>query len=394
MLTRARYGITATFGLAGALAAVWTVRVPALADKLHLDPGQLGITVLAWGIGALVIMQVTGRLLTRFGSRAVLRVVGPATAATLALIGLAPSYLLLLGAAVVFGMTFAVLDIAMNAQAARVERAYGRPLMNGMHAGWSIGAVAGGLLGAATAYAGWSFTKAVVVFAVAGVPIAVALSLTYLPDPPAAAGRFTARRGRLPRAVYLLGAVAFAAFMIEGSVADWSGLYLRDTLDATEGTAALAYPLFETAMIVGRLSGDRVRAIVGDRRLLVLAGLGTAAACALVVAAPGPGFALAAFVVLGLAVCTVIPVAFSLAGRMSPEAIARTNGLGYLGLLLGPTLIGPLADATSLRAGFTVGVVVAVVLAVVARALPAGEGYGRDRSQNAVGVGALHHDPR
>ncbi|HZN73444.1 MAG TPA: MFS transporter, partial [Micromonosporaceae bacterium] len=104
MLTRARYGVTATFGLAGALAAVWTVRVPALADKLHLDPGQLGITVLAWGLGALAIMQFAGRLLTRFGSRAVLRVVGPATAATLALIGLASSYLLLLAAAVVFGM--------------------------------------------------------------------------------------------------------------------------------------------------------------------------------------------------------------------------------------------------------------------------------------------------
>ena len=374
MLTRARYGVTATFGLAGALAAVWTVRVPALADKLHLDPGQLGITVLAWGLGALAIMQFAGRLLTRFGSRGVLRVVGPATAATLALIGLASSYLLLLAAAVVFGMAFAVLDIAMNAQAAQVERAYGRPLMSGMHAGWSIGAVAGGLLGAATAYAGWSFTRAVVVFAVVGVPIAAALTVTYLADPPQPADT-ARRRERLPRVVYLLGAVAFAAFMIEGSVADWSGLYLRDTLHATEGTAALAYPLFEAAMIVGRLNGDRVRAVIGDRRLLIVGGLGTAATCALVVAAPRPGFALAAFVLVGLAVCTIIPVSFSLAGRLGPEAIARTNGLGYLGLLLGPTVIGPLADATSLRSGFTVGVVVAVALTLTARALPAGDAY-------------------
>ena len=396
LLTRARIGIMATFGLAGALCAVWTVRVPALTDKLGLDAAQLGVTVLAWGIGALISMQVTGRLLTRYGSRTVLRVVGPVTSATLILIGLAPTYPSLLLAAVVFGMTFAVLDIAMNAHAALVEQAYGRPLMSGMHAGWSIGAVAGGLLGAATAYAGWSFTQAVVVFAVVGVPIAAALGGTYLADPPAPATvRAARRRERLPMAVYLLGAVAFAAFMIEGSVADWSGLYLHDTLGATEGTAALSYPLFEAAMIIGRLTGDRVRAALGDRRLLVLGGLATAAACGLVVAAPAAGWALAAFVMLGFAVCTVVPVAFSLAGRLGPAAIARTNSIGYLGLLLGPTVIGPLADATSLRTGLAVAVVVALALALAARALPAGLGERQigEGMQPPVRVGALHDDP-
>jgi MFS family permease len=394
MLTRARYGSTATFGLAGALCAVWTVRVPALADKLHLDAGQLGITVLAWGLGALVSMQVTGRLLARLGSRSVLRIVGPATAATLVLIGLAPTYLGLLVAAVVFGMTFAVLDIAMNAHAALVERAYGRPLMSGMHAGWSIGAVTGGLLGAATAYAGWSFTRAVVAFAVVGVPVALALGVSYLADPSSVRAGTTPSRVRLPRTVYLLGAIAFASFMIEGSIADWSGLYLRDTLQASEGLAALGYPVFETAMIIGRLGGDRVRTLVGDRRLLIVGGLATAGAAAFVVAAPGPGFALAAFAAVGFAVCTVVPVAFSLAGRLGPAAIARTNSIAYLGLLLGPTVIGPLADATSLRTGFVVAVVVAVALAVTARALPAGEAYGRDPAQLAVRVGALDEHAR
>jgi hypothetical protein len=134
---RARLGTTLTFSLAASISAVWVVRTPALVDKLHLDPRGVGIVVLFWGSGALVTMQFTQRLVARFGTKSVLRVAGPASTVTLAPVGFAPSFAWLLAASVLFGMAFGVLDIAMNTQAAALERAYDRHLMNGTQVGAS-----------------------------------------------------------------------------------------------------------------------------------------------------------------------------------------------------------------------------------------------------------------
>jgi len=122
-------------------------------------------------------------------------------------------------------------------------------------------------------------------------------------------------------------------------------------------------------MIVGRLAGDRVRVALSDRRLLVVAGIAVSAVSVLVVAASRPPAALVGFCLVGLAVCTVAPVALSLAGRAGPRAIARTTSLGYLGLLLGPTVIGLLAGVSSLRVGLGVSVVLGLALAGAAKAL-------------------------
>ena len=248
--TRARVGATVTFGLAGALCAVWTVRIPALTDKLHLDPGRVGTAALVWGIGAMITMQLSRVVIRRTGSRRTLLVAAPASAVLSAGVGLAPSYPWLLVAAGLFGAAFGALDIGMNAQVAVLERRAGRHLMNGAHAGWSIGSVFGGGLGALTAYLHLTFTQAVVGMAVLGLPVALALLPTYVADPPDP-GRARQAPARVPRVIYLIGAVTCASFIVEGSVADWSGLYLRNELHTAEALAALAYPCFEAAMIVG-----------------------------------------------------------------------------------------------------------------------------------------------
>ncbi|MEV4674663.1 MFS transporter [Actinomadura sp. NPDC049382] len=375
MLFRARTGSFLTFALAGLLTGVWVARMPALAAKFGTTEGEIGIVVLVWGLGAIAAMQALRGVMARAGSRTVLRAALPLTALSYVAVALAPTYGVLLAAVALFGMTFGITDIAMNAQGSVVERAYRRSIMSGMHAGWCVGAMSGGVFGVATAAAGLGFTTTVLTAALVALPASLALGRTYLPDPPAPAEAGTGRRARrLPPAVYLIGVLGFIAFMTEGSIADWSGLLLHEELGATEAVAAVGYPVFELAMLLGRLVGDRVRMRVGTRRLLTGAGLGTAVGMTVVVLAPTPAVAIAGFFVTGLVVCTVVPTTISLAGTAAPDrpaaAVAQVGAMGYGGLLLGPVVVGFLSDATSLRVGVGTVVVLALLIAAGARFVP------------------------
>ncbi|WP_037933557.1 MFS transporter [Streptosporangium roseum] len=374
-LRTARTGAVLTFVLAGLMCGSMTVRIPALSDKLGLSEGSIGVTLLVWGLGALVTMQSMRGVMTRFGSRSILRVGAPLCAATLALLAFAPTFPLLLVAAGLFGMAFGAVDIAMNAQGSAVERAYGRPLMNGMHAGWCVGAISAGLLGTAAIAAGLSFTAHLALIALLALPLLVFISRTYLPDPAVATGGEARARHRMPPVVYLLGVIAFCAFMVEGTVADWNGLYLRDVLGAPEALAALGYPIFEAGMLLGRLTGDRVRTRFGARGMIIASGLATAATFTVVITASTFLVALSAMFFVGIAVATVSPMAMSLAGGAVGNpgpAIAQTGAMGYAGLLLGPVIIGFLSDVATLGTALGIAVVLGVVIALVARFLPRG----------------------
>ncbi|MDN3358860.1 MFS transporter [Actinomadura sp. DC4] len=372
VLSRARLGTVLTFALAGMLCGIWVSRTPALAARFGLSDGSVGLAILVWGIGAIIAMQGLRGVIARAGSGAVLRVAAPATAVSMTLVALAPSWPLLLGAVAMFGMAFGLTDIGMNAQGSAVERSHGRPVMNAMHAGWCAGAISGGLLGALSASAGLSFGQTLFAGGVLALPASLTVGRTYLPD--AAAPQAAGTRGRLPLVVYIVGGLAFAAFMMEGSIADWSGLYLSRELGAGEAVGALGYPLFEAAMLVGRLGGDRLRTRIGTRRLMTYAGLGTAVAVAVVVLAPTAKVALAGFVLTGLAICTVIPTTISVAGTVVPGrsagAVAQVGAMGYGGLVLGPVVIGFLADVSSLRVGLGVAGVLGLLIAAGARYVP------------------------
>ncbi|MGW0478709.1 MFS transporter [Nonomuraea sp. NPDC003214] len=371
-LRMARYGAVLTFVLAGLMVGTMTVRIPALTDKLHLSESMVGTILLVWGLGALVTMQSMRRVMARAGSRTVLRVGGPLTALSLVGVAFAPDLPMLLGAVTVFGMAFGMVDIAMNAQGSTVERAYGRPLMNGMHAGWCVGAIAAGGVGSLSIALGLSFTANVALVGLLALPVMIAIGRTYLPEAPVAEGATAARR-RMPPVVYLLGALMFFAFMVEGTVADWNGLYMRDTMGAPEAVAALGYPIFELGMLIARLTGDRLRSRFGVRGMLTVSGLATAGFFAVVLAAPAAVVALGAVFFVGLGVATISPLTLSLAGTATPNpgpAIAQAGAMGYAGLLLGPVVIGFLSDATSLRTALGLAVVLGLLIAGAARFLP------------------------
>jgi MFS family permease len=370
-LRTARLGAILTFVLAGLMCGTFTVRIPALTDKLGISESSLGVALLGWSLGALLTMQLMRAVMARVGSRGVLRIGAPLCAASLLFVAFAPSFLALVAASVVFGMTFGAVDVAMNAQGSAVERAYGRSLMSGMHAGWCVGAISAGLLGTLAIAAGLSFTAHLALTALVSLPASVVLSRTYVADRVAAAAK--GPRATLPGVVYLLGAIAFGAFMVEGVVADWNGLYLRDSLGAPEAVAALGYPIFEMGMLLGRLSGDRLRDRYGARGLILFSGVATTTTFASVLFARSAVIAVAGMLFVGLAVAMISPMALSLAGTATADpgpAIAQTGAMGYAGLLLGPVLIGFLSGATSLRVALLTAAVLGVLIAVTARFLP------------------------
>ncbi|GGK71063.1 MFS transporter [Sphaerisporangium melleum] len=426
VLRVARSRAILTFVLAGLMCGTFTVRIPALAEKLGISEASVGVALLAWGLGALVTMQSMRGVMARVGSRAVLRVGAPLSAATLAGVAFAPSLPWLVAATALFGMAFGAVDVAMNAQGSTVEQAYGRPLMNGMHAGWCVGAGSAGLLGTLAIFLEVPFTANLVAVAVVSAPVAYLLSRGFLPDgTPAvdlpagqadvavgtvvrpasrktgsrrnsansgnplgsasagstastssansAASRRGSTRARMPRLVYLLGAIAFGAFMVEGAVADWNGLFLRNVIGAPEAVAALGYPIFEAGMLIARLIGDRLRASLGTRRLIAASGLGTAVAFTVVITTSSPVVAVAGMALVGLTVAAISPIALSLAGTATPTpgpAIAQTGAMGYAGLLLGPVVIGFVSHATTLRLALGIAIVLGVLIAVAARFLP------------------------
>ncbi|WP_084960011.1 MFS transporter [Thermoactinospora rubra] len=372
-LRTARYGAILTFVLAGLMVGTMTVRIPALTDKLGLSEAAVGGILLAWGLGALVTMQSMRAVMARMGSKAVLRIGGPLTALSMLGLALAPDLPLLVLASALFGMSFGVMDVAMNSQGSTVEQAYGRPLMNGMHAGWCVGAMAAGLLGSLAIALGLSLEANLAVVALVSLPLVVLLGRTYLPDTPAAAASRPADRRRMPPVVYMLGAIMFFAFMVEGAVADWNGLFVRDSLGAPEAVAALGYPVFELGMLLARVTGDRLRGRFGAKGMMTVSGLATAAFYAVVLTAGTPLVAVSAMFFVGVSVATIAPMTMSLAGTATDRpgpAIAQAGAMGYAGLLLGPVVIGFLSDVTSLRTALGLAVVLGLAIAAASRLLP------------------------
>ncbi|SPJ32091.1 MFS transporter [Kushneria phyllosphaerae] len=361
-----RAAIAWFFALSGLSFSNWAVRIPDIRTLLDLSQSQLGALLLCPVVGSLCLTLLSNYLNTRFGSRRITRVAACAIVVSLVLIGAAVSMLTLGLALVVFGAGMGLLNIAMNDQAATLERRYRRSIMSSFHGLFSLGGMAGSLIGGALATLG--LTPRWHLLLVAGLlMVGILISHRHLLAPPPRAERpvgalFVRPKGR----VWLLGIIAAAVVFIEGSMADWSALFLTE-LGASRGHAALGLAVFTGTMAVGRLLGDRWLDRVGAIRALeagsalALFGLGLA------IVAASPTAALLGFALAGIGMSTLFPCLLSLAGRnraMSPSgAIASVAMLGYLSMLGGPPMLGFLAEAITLHYAF-IALAVAAALAI------------------------------
>ncbi|WP_055556940.1 MFS transporter [Streptomyces sp. NBRC 110028] len=374
----ARLATFAYFTLNGFLLGMWIVHIPGIEHRAGIGHAAFGWLLLLLGAGAFTAMQFAGPLTDRFGARVVVPLGAALCSATLILPGLATNAWTLGAALLALGVGNGCLDVSMNAHAVQVERGYGRPVMSAFHATFSLGGVLASLVGARTLGWGWSPATTLTVAAALGLTVAAVAARALLgrpataPDPDAPAAK--SRRGT-PRRIWALATLALMIMLCEGVANDWSVLHLRNVLDAPAATAALAFGAFATAMTAGRLLADRVAARLGPVAILRYGA--SAAALGMTVAALSPWgpLALLGWTVFGAGLSGCVPQLFSAAGHTDQSTaganVSRVAGLGYLGMLAGPAVIGPLTHLVPLNLTFFLPVAFCVVAACAAGILRA-----------------------
>lgn len=361
----------AVFVTHGLLVASWTAHIPHVKAQLGLTDATLGLALLGAPAGSVLSMLASAWLLPRVGSRRMVRVslVGYCLAG--ALVGVAGAPAALFGALAAWGAFQGMLDVSMNTQAIAVETALRRPVMSGLHGGWSLGSLAGAGIGAACVAAGISLSPQLLVLGLAALAVTGVPTGRLVADPPPRERPvgLEASRGRRDPAILVLGAIAFAGMLCEGAAADWSAVYLRDTVHTSAGVAGLGYAAFAVAMVTVRLLGNQLLSRVATTRLLpALAAIATVGfAAGLLVG--GAAAVLLGFGCLGLGLAAVIPAVFGAAGRLpgvsTGVGVAAVSGCGWAGFVCGPPLIGQLAGAASLTVALGVLPVLTAAIAVV-----------------------------
>nr|WP_255308375.1 MFS transporter [Streptomyces marincola] len=403
-LRRLRAALTAFFALDGLVFAGWVVRIPDIKEQTGASASALGVALLGVSAGGVVTMTLTGRLCQRFGNHPVTVAAGVVLALSVALPAHAGSAMALGVMLLVFGTAFGAVNVASNSAAVDLVVALRRPVMPSFHAAFSLGGMLGA--GAGGLLAGWlSAAWHLTLLAGAGLLIALVAGRALLAaSPPAAAReagteerpraerqgaelRGAERHGAAPdtgrgdgvggllggpvrRLVLLLGFIALCTTYGEGALADWSTLHLRESLEAGPGLAAAGYAVFALAMTIGRLTGSATVERLGQRRTLVLGGATAAVGMLVASLAPTVWLALGGFVVTGLGLANIFPITIGRAGQLAgPRGVAAASTLGYGGMLLGPVVIGFLADWFGLAAALTTVAMLAAVAAMTAFAL-------------------------
>jgi MFS family permease len=354
----------------GTLVASFVSRIPQVQSDLGLREGTLGLVLMSLSIGVLTGLTVAGRLAPRTGSRRVALVGATVAVLALPLAGAAASAPLLAGSLVLLGVGASSMDVGQNAQGVGVERGYGRSIMIGFHAAWSVGNLLGAVGGlVATALA-------VSVVAHLGVAAVVIAAVTAAATPwlrvadRAAAG--TPTRFALPRGPLLpFALVALASALGETSASQWSGIHLRDTVEVAASQVTWGYVAYTAAMVTVRTVGDRLVRRLGVQRVVTGGGILAAAGYALLVALPVLPAALVGFVMIGLGLGSTVPLAFARAGRLARtpgEGVAAVATVGYLAFLIGPPTIGWIAEGLHLSVAF--GLLAVVLLVLMTRRLP------------------------
>ena len=330
--------------------------VPFAKARLALDDGTLGLSLLVFGGGSMVAMPLAGVAIHRWGSRPVIVTSSLVTCLVLPLLAVPATPAMLAITLFLFGAGLGAMDVAMNAQAIVVQQRMGRPIMSGFHALFSVGGLVGALVMTVLLRAGMSLAAAALAIAVALLALALAQQSRLVPDRGAAEGAtFTI----VPRPrVVLLGALCFISFLGEGAVLDWSAVFLREQRGVDVAIAGIGYAVFSIAMAAMRLTGDSVVHRVGERRILRAGSALAAAGFVCVALVPSTAAALAGFLLVGIGAANIVPLLFSAAGRVPGVppgiALATVTTIAYAGLILGPALIGFIADATSLPIAFLV----------------------------------------
>jgi MFS family permease len=419
-----RRAIGVVFIVNGISVGTFASRLPWIAARLHLSSGLIGVVGLMTSIGAIAAIPVAAQFVHRAGPKAATRALITGSCLSAGLPVFAPDLPVLVLVMLLIGALLGTVDNAMNAQAVEAEDRIGKSIMSGLHGLWSVGVLVGALTSAAAAHAHIDprvqFATTAVVAAAGGAiatywfignsPEAVTSGGSSSSSPRDAAGGFSGSSprdaaggsgGSSPRdvaavpkfawprgALLLIGLVGFAAIFVEFAANDWAALFMHWDLHTSQAAAALGTSVFAGSMAAGRLSGDVVVRRTGPVLIVRACGILGTVGCVLVAVAPDVAAAMTGFVLIGLGVSVVVPLVFAAAGRSGPSpaiGVAGVATVSYGAGLAAPSVMGGVADISSLRIAFAVSALLAVAVAAGAGLL----GQRADRAESRSDAGSL-----
>ncbi len=357
---RARLAVSLVYFSMGLAFASWASRIPDIKTFLQLSDGVFGSILFALPVGQFLMMPFSGKLVTRFGSNNILKFALPAYTLALSSIGLVQAGWQLAVVLFLFGVFGNMSNISVNTQGVAAERLYGRPIMASFHGGWSLAGFTGALIGLLMINLKvkpfWHFVTIIgIVWAI------VKINYPYLLRGEANRRRNEPRRKFFmrPDGILLqLGIIGFFSMASEGAMFDWSGVYFKDVVKAPESLVILGYTSFMIMMATGRFLADYFISKIGRKRLMQICGVMISGGLFISVIFPYLVSCTLAFMMVGLGVSSIVPTVYSTAGKhqkIPPGiALATVSSVSFLGFLMGPPLIGFIAEAAGLRYSYAV----------------------------------------
>lgn len=349
------------FGLGFATAA-WAPLIPFAQQRLHFNHADFGLLLLCSGLGAMLAMPATGKIVQRVGCRVPIGFALLLLAVLLPSLSLWTTPLMMAITLFLFGTAAGSLGVALNIQAVVVEKNSLKSLMSGFHGMASLGGLAGVLT--ITALLALSISAVMSAFAVSLLlVIIVFLSVPYSikavenTSLEASSKVKKSIRQRLPQPlIILIGIACFIIFMVEGAAMDWSGIYLTQQYGVNTTFAGLAYTFFAIAMTTGRFTGHYLIRYFGEKKLLTYSAICATLGLALVSIAPYWWLVLVGYTLVGTGCSNIVPIMFSRAGRQTvmPSAVALScvSTMAYTGILVGPAFIGMIGELIGLKTVF------------------------------------------
>lgn len=366
-LSPAKWSTRISFFIAGFSLSCWAPLVPYAQQRIHADSAMLGTILLCLGLGAVIGMPTAGSLAGKVGSKNIILAGVCGLFIALPLLAIVSTPVALGLTLLLFGASIGATDVAANIHGTEVQNTAGTPLMSGFHGFYSIGGLAGA-----------SFVTLLIV---SGLDIRIAAgaaALLVLISISLVVNGFLSTRSTEEHPLFVvpkgkvigIGVLAMIIFLAEGAMLDWGAIFLIQVKNVSEGVAGTGYVVFAIAMALSRFIGDRVVTIMGEKAMILCGVILTAMGIFLMTAFSSFEWVLTAMALAGLAAGNVVPVLFSLAGRQKSMpatlAISAASILGYLGVLMGPALIGYAAHFIGLTAAFiSLGVVVALSASIV-----------------------------
>jgi MFS family permease len=352
-----RIAVSIFFFIAGLVVATWASRIPDIKNALHLNEAELGGILFAIPVGQVISLPLSGWLVSRFGSRQLVIAAAIFFPLTLILLGFAATVWQLVIVLFLFGMWANLVNIAMNTQAVGVESIYGRSIMASFHGLWSLAGFCGAAVGNFFVAKNISPLFHFVLIAIAAIIMVLISYRNTLPDndyKKSSAPLFV----KPDKAVLLLGLIAFCSMICEGAMADWSGVYFQKVIQSPAAYKTLGYVAFAGTMATGRFLGDWMITKFGVKRILQFSGILIALGLSIVILFPYLSSAIAGCLLIGFGTSCVVPIVYAMAGRsktMSPGlALAAVSTISFAGFLIGPPMIGFIAQFAGLQISFAI----------------------------------------